>query len=112
MLDLSFAAFDPRCAAFDPSFGWDKCSGAGTRSSVAGFVVEGGLPGMPHPEGAFALPYMQPAFGKLQACVREVASPRIDMTSEMGHVDLPGCASTTTALPFVDLDCQPLATHV
>ena len=29
---------------------------------------------------------------------------------EMGHVDLPVCASTTTALPLVDLDYQPLAT--
>ena len=62
---------------------------------------------MPNLGGAFALPDLQSAFGEFQACVGEVALPR----GELGHVDLPVCASITTALPLVDLDCQPLATH-
>ena len=61
---------------------------------------------MPNLGGAFALPDLQSAFGEFQGRVGEDVLPQV----EMGHVDLPVCASTTTALPLVDLDYQPLAT--
>ena len=63
---------------------------------------------MPNLGGAYALPDLQSAFGEFQGRVGEDVLPQV----EMGHVDLPVCASTTTALALVDLDCQPLATHV
>ena len=64
------------------------------------------MPCMPNLGGAFALPDLQSAFGEFQGRVGEDVLPQV----EMGHVDLPVCASTTTALPLVDLDYQPLAT--
>ena len=81
--------------------------GAGGRG--AGPQGRGGMPGMPcmpNLGGAFALPDLQSAFGEFQGRVGEDVLPQV----EMGHVDLPVCASTTTALPLVDLDYQPLAT--
>ena len=68
----------------------------------------GGMPCMPNLGGAFVLPDSQSIFGEFQARVGKVALPRV----EMGHVDLPVCASTTKARPLVDLGYQPLATHV
>ena len=83
--------------------------GAGGRGGLA--PGRAGMPGMlcvPNLGNAFALPDLQSAFGEFQGRVGEDVLPQV----EMGHVDLPVCASTTTALPLVDLDYQPLATDV
>ena len=71
---------------------------------------DAGMPCVPNlgGGGAFALPDLQSAFGEFQGRVGEDVLPQV----EMGHVFLPVCASTTTALPLVDLDYQPLATDV
>ena len=78
----------------------DRVAGGGGGGAGPG---PGGMPGMPCMPilgGAFALPDLQSAFGEFQGRVGEDVLPQV----ETGHVDLPVCASTTTALPLVDLD--------